>query len=206
MTDSPTRMPTLRTDRLLIRELQPDDLERMYQILDVEEAEGQAPPSIDGRRKWLEWNIASANLLASLDQPPYGDRAIVLQATGEVIGACGLTPAMVLSGRFPALQALGVMPSQNAAYPEVGLFWHVGRAFRGRGYATEAGAALIHYAFGTMHLQRIVATTEYDNLASQRVMEHLGMTIERNPFEDPPWLQIVATLANKNVPPSDPFA
>jgi RimJ/RimL family protein N-acetyltransferase len=206
MTDSPTRMPTLRTDRLLIRELQPDDLEPMYQILDVDEAEGQAPPSIDERRKWLEWNIASANLLASLDQPPYGDRAIVLQSTGEVIGACGLTPAMVLSGRFPALQALGVMPSQNAAYPEVGLFWHVGRAFRGRGYATEAGAALIQYAFGTMHLQRIVATTEYDNLASQRVMEHLGMTIERNPAEDPPWVQIVATLANKNVPASDPFA
>jgi RimJ/RimL family protein N-acetyltransferase len=177
----------------------------MYQILDVEEAEDGTPPPIEDRCKWLEWNIASANLLASLDQPPYGDRAIVLEETGEVIGACGLTPAIVLSGRFPALQALGVVPSQNAAYPEVGLFWHVGGAFRGRGYATEAGAALIHYAFGTMRLQRIVATTEYDNLASQRVMEHLGMEIERNPLDDPPWLQIVASLANRNVPSSDPF-
>ena len=40
------------------------------------------------------------------------------------------------------------------------------------------------------------ATTTYDNAASIGVMRKLGMRIERNPFPDPPWLQIVGICEN----------
>ena len=44
------------------------------------------------------------------------------------------------------------------------------------------------------NLKRLVATTEYDNFASQAVMTKLGMRLERNPFPEPPWLQLVGIL------------
>lgn len=191
-------MPDLVTDRLLIRVFFEDDLKAAHQILDVEEAEaeGRTPPELEYRRRLIKWTQGHVNIQAELRQPPYADRAIVLRETDEVIGSVGLVPGLCMSGRFPSLRALGVPPGDDAVYAEVALFWHLGRNHRGRGYATEAGREMIRYAFETLHMQRVIATAEYDNLASQQVMQRLGMTIERNPLTDPTWLQIVATLAN----------
>jgi ribosomal-protein-alanine N-acetyltransferase len=196
--DSPTAMPELVTERLLIRVFREDDLEAAHKILDVEEAvaDGSPPPDLEHRRRLIEWTRGQVNIQAALLQPPYADRAIVLRETDQLVGSVGLVPGMCMSGRFPSLRALGVLPGDDAVYAEVALFWHVGRNHRGRGYATEAGREMIRYAFESLHVQRVIATTEDDNLASQRVMQRLGMTIERNPLPHPTWLQIVATLAN----------
>ncbi len=78
--------------------------------------------------------------------------------------------------------------------PEVGLYWAVLPEQQRRGYATEAAQALVQYAFTVLKLQRIVATTTYDNLASIAVMRKLGMRLGRNPSRDPAWLQIVGIL------------
>jgi RimJ/RimL family protein N-acetyltransferase len=51
--------------------------------------------------------------------------------------------------------------------------------------------------FQTMGLHYIVATTEYDNQASIRTMQRLGMTIEHNPDATPEWFQVVGILENK---------
>jgi hypothetical protein len=45
-------------------------------------------------------------------------------------------------------------------------------------------------------LKRVIATTMYDNAASMGVMRKLGIHIERNPYPDPPWLQVVGVLDN----------
>ena len=78
--------------------------------------------------------------------------------------------------------------------PAVGMYWMLDPAHRGNGYATEAAAALIAYGFGEMRLQRIVATTEHTNTASQAVMSRLGMRLDRNPEPEPPWFQVVGML------------
>ena len=78
----------------------------------------------------------------------------------------------------------------------MGLFWGTAPTHQGNGYATEAAQALIDYLFTHERLARIVANTEYDNLASQAVMKKLGMTLDRNPQADPPWLQIMGVLEN----------
>jgi ribosomal-protein-alanine N-acetyltransferase len=52
-------------------------------------------------------------------------------------------------------------------------------------------------------LQRVVATTTYNNAASIRVMQKLGMTIERNPLPDPPWFQVVGVLESPSRPAVD---
>jgi hypothetical protein len=46
---------------------------------------------------------------------------------------------------------------------------------------TEAAGAMIGYAFERLHLQRVIATTTRDNLASRRVMAKLGMRVGENP-------------------------
>jgi hypothetical protein len=56
---------------------------------------------------------------------------------------------------------------------------------------------MIDYAFQQLRLKRIVATTTYDNAASMGVMQKVGMRIARNPYPDPPWLQVVGVLENR---------
>lgn len=46
----------------------------------------------------------------------------------------------------------------------------------GRGYASEAVAAVLAHAFGTLGLSRVVADVDEPNAASIRVLEKLGMS------------------------------
>ncbi len=125
-------------------------------------------------------------------QPPYGDRAVVLKSTNTVIGAVGYVPCFDVFEQIPGLQR-GEAPSDDRVC-EFGLFWAIDPDHQRQGYATEAAQALIDFAFQQLQLKRIIATTEYDNLASQGVMRKLGMTISKNPLPDPPWLQVVGIL------------
>jgi ribosomal-protein-alanine N-acetyltransferase len=56
--------------------------------------------------------------------------------------------------------------------------WIFNRAYHGHGYATEAAIALLQYGFEALHLHRIIATCQPENVASCRVMEKLGMRRE----------------------------
>jgi RimJ/RimL family protein N-acetyltransferase len=124
-----------------------------------------------------------------LRQPPYGDRAVVLKETGALVGSVGFVPCLAPFGQIPSFGGMEGSPST----PEVGLFWALRPGERGKGYATEA-AAMVRFAFDELRLRRLVATTEFENLASIAVMRRLGMTIERNPFPSPHWLQVVGVL------------
>ncbi|HWE61498.1 MAG TPA: GNAT family N-acetyltransferase [Chloroflexota bacterium] len=48
-------------------------------------------------------------------------------------------------------------------------------AYRGQGYATEAGRALSAWASSQPHVRRVTAECLHDNLPSIRVLERLGM-------------------------------
>ena len=56
--------------------------------------------------------------------------------------------------------------------------WVFNGAYHGHGYATEAAMALLQYGFERLHLHRIIATCQPENVASCRVMEKLGMRRE----------------------------
>jgi RimJ/RimL family protein N-acetyltransferase len=181
-------MPTLETERLLIRPLAPDDLEACLRVLD--DGPATAPEAVEARRAWLEWTVASYVQLARLHQPPYGERAIALRDGGRVVGACGYAPCLEPFGQLPSFR----LPPDRRFSAEVGLFWALAPEHRGRGYATEAAAALIRHAFESLRLRRVVATTSDDNRASAAVMRRLGMRVERNPLAEPHWLQVVGVL------------
>lgn len=180
-------LPALETERLIVRPFVLSDLEDVYRLYDdVDDADRIA------RRQWLEWTIAGYEQYAALYQPPYGERAICLKSTNEFIGAVGYVPCLNPFGQMPFGQKNGIAAGHRTT--EFGLYWSVLSAHRNQGYATEAARTIVEHAFAHLELARIVATTEYENGASQAVMRHLGMRIERNPLPTPPWLQVVGVL------------
>jgi len=104
-------------------------------------------------------------------------------------------PCLAPFGQLPSLQTT---EGSSLYTTEFGLYYALSPAYQRQGYATEAARGMIRYAFNTLRLKRIVATTTYDNVASMGVMRKLGMRIEKNPYPDPPWLQVVGILENGN--------
>lgn len=193
-------MPILKTRRLLIRSFEPDDLESIYQILDVDlnEAETGAEKltSLQERAVWLQWAVLNPNQLARLNQPPYGDRAVVLRSSNTIIGACGYVPCLNYFEQVPGFANLPKPPGESRTSTAFGLFYAISPTYQRQGYAAEAAQALIDYAFQHLRLKRIIAETDYDNLGSIGVMRKLGMRIEKNLYPEPPWLQVVGILEN----------
>ncbi len=83
------------------------------------------------------------------------------KATGDVIGHCGLLEKEI-EGR-----------------PEVELVYVIMPRLWGRGYATEAGRAIIDYGVAALGCRRLVALIKPQNSASKRVAEKLGFNFDR---------------------------
>jgi RimJ/RimL family protein N-acetyltransferase len=191
-------MPPLQTQRLIVRTLQRDDLDACHALFKAIDATASSnwsataavPARTDAarlrrRRSWLWWAVDNARELARLNQPPLGDRAIVDRASGDLVGLVGFVPSTVPLGQLPSFGAAPNAPH----HLELGMFWAVHPQRQGKGIASEAAAAMLAYAFDRLGMPRVVATTENDNLASQAVMRRIGMTVERNPYPDPPYFQ-----------------
>jgi ribosomal-protein-alanine N-acetyltransferase len=179
----------LETERLRIQEYTAEDLENRHRLM--AEAFGESG-SLEDTRQWLIWTLANYRELARLHQPPYGDYAIALRSSGEIIGSVGLVPLIV-----PWNSLLDPTPPPHYfTSPEFGLFWAVFPAHRARGYASEAGRAMLKFVFESLRARRVVATTEFENEASQQVMRKLGMKLLHNNSGDPFWCQIVGVLDN----------
>jgi RimJ/RimL family protein N-acetyltransferase len=190
-------MPELKTERLTIRPVHDDDFEAIYQHrraigwVDENQTEAEQRANVRHYTKWLALNHMA---LARLYQPPYGDRAIVLRATNELIGMCGIVPYISDFSVFPSF---GGANKGGLAQAEVGLMWAITPEYWRRGYASETAQALIAYCFVELRLHRVIATTEHDNIPSQAVMRKVGMRIEKNPFPEPPWHQVLGILENR---------
>ena len=185
----------LETPRLIIRAFQSADLHAIHRILNLTFGDGSKiadEAALNERRAWLEWSRLSAEWLPKMFKPPYGDRAVVVKSANEVIGSVGYVPCFDTFEQIPGLGR----GEPHSAYriPEFGLFWAIDPARQRQGYATEAAQAMIDFAFQQLRAKRLITTTEYDNTASIGVMRKLGMRLEKNPFPDPSWLQVVGIL------------
>jgi RimJ/RimL family protein N-acetyltransferase len=79
------------------------------------------------------------------------------------------------SGGFAGFVGLNV-PSFAAPFtPCVEVGWRLAPGYWGQGYATEAAAAVVDFAFETLGLSEIVSFTVPANRRSRAVMERLGM-------------------------------
>jgi RimJ/RimL family protein N-acetyltransferase len=150
-------IPILTTPRLVLRPFVLSDLDELAPI-HAEESFWWYPlrsgMSRDETAGFLE------RVTARYDSDGFGIEALLDRESGAMIGWAGLAVPHFLPEILPAV--------------EVG--WRLASAWRGRGLATEAGAAAVEFGFTKGGLDRIVSIYEPENAASGRVMEHLGFT------------------------------
>lgn len=73
---------------------------------------------------------------------------------------------------------IGIVSAFRDAPFEYGLYYHLGRAYWGQGYATEAAIAALAIAFDNSEIVRVSAEALTTNPASSRVLEKIGMKHE----------------------------
>jgi [ribosomal protein S5]-alanine N-acetyltransferase len=92
----------------------------------------------------------------------YGSWPLIEKPSGELVGTALLKP-------LPA-SGTGRQPSQDI---EIG--WHLVRRHWGRGFASEAGKALLCYGFEVLGLDRLHAVVDPDNARSLAVARRIGL-------------------------------
>ena len=152
-----SRMPTLETERLILRKLEPSDAADMFDYAKREDV-----------TRYLTWyphksESATEQYLAYISRL-YGagsfyDWAVVDKGSQRMIGTCGFT-------RFDFRHDSG----------EIG--YVLNPDFWGRGLMPEAAVEVVRFGFENLLLNRIEAKHLTGNEASRRVMEKLGMTYE----------------------------
>lgn len=152
-------MRILITERLLLRHLEPGDLDHLYALYRDPEIRRYFPEgvlSFEQTREELEWFMNGHP-----DRPELGLWATVDKESSRFIGRCGLLPWQI-DGRA-----------------EVEVAYLIDKRYWGQGLATEAAAAIRDYAFGRLGLSRLVCLIDEENAASIRVAEKIGMTFEK---------------------------
>lgn len=195
-----TSMKMLETPRLVIRPFTINDLQSIHQILDHELQDSdfgnEGSQTLVDRERWLQWTLLNYEQLSKLNQPPYGERAIIQKDSNKLIGICGYVPCLDCFEQLCDFNQTENLACQSFTTTEFGLFYAISKSFQGFGFATEATVAMSTYAFEHLHVKRIIATTTYDNEASINVMRKLGMHLKKNPLSSPAWLQVVGILNN----------
>jgi RimJ/RimL family protein N-acetyltransferase len=151
----------LTTDRLLLRQWRDDDLAALIPMY--------ADPEVmryiaDGR---VLGPAETAGKLADMrrhwEEHGFGLFAAELRGSGELVGWVGTAVPLFLPEVLPTV--------------EIG--WRLGRRHWGTGLATEGARAALRFAMVDRGIPRLVSIRHPENTASGRVMEKLGMTVDR---------------------------
>lgn len=143
----------LETERLLLREMQPSDMQDLAEILQDPQVMYAYQHDFSARdvQEWLD------RQMQRYQRDGFGLWAVLQKGTREMVGQAGLT----------------WQPYRGTQVLEVGYllkkkFWH-------RGYAAEAARGCREYAFQELGQDKLHAIIKADNAASIRVAERIGM-------------------------------
>ena len=150
-------MPTLKTERLILRPMRVSDAADMYDYAKGSEVTTyllwSPHPSQSYTKDYLKY-IEKRYRLGE-----FYDWAVVDLESARMIGTCGFT-------RFDFPHDIG----------EIG--YVLSPAFHGRGFGTEAAARVLRFGFEELGLHRIEVKFMQGNAASLHVAEKLGMSFE----------------------------
>ncbi|MCL2562544.1 MAG: GNAT family N-acetyltransferase [Oscillospiraceae bacterium] len=148
-------MGIFETNRLMLREMTPDDLPAMREIVCDERTmyAWNGAWSEEEARKGLQKQIRSYR------EAGFGRWAVVLKETGKVIGICGL---MWCDTDTDSVLEIGYLFRRT--------FWH-------KGYAAEAAAACKRYAFDILGFDEVFSLIRDNNYAAMNVAIRTGMLV-----------------------------
>ncbi len=162
-------MPTIETPRLLLRSWNDDDVRAWAQM----NADPRVMEYFPGTQQPQRSMQAASVLREELERAGYGWFVAEVKGRIPFAGAIALQP----------------VPFEAPFTPANEIGWRFVAHAWGNGYATEAAAAALHYAFDRLGWTQVVAMTAEINLRSRRVMERLGMTHDPNDDFDHPRLE-----------------
>ncbi len=144
------------TDRLAFRKWNAEDLDQFHAIC----SDPQVMQFVGDGQAWSKARTGQFIQLAidTLQENGYCQWAVIHKANQEMIGFCGFVNTDTDS--------------------EIG--WRLAPEYWGQGLATEAARAILKHGIQTLGFQRVIATVQAKNMASIRVIEKLGMTLERS--------------------------
>ena len=156
------RIPTLETNRLILRKILPSDTADMYDYSSRPETSRYLLWSPHANLKYTKKYIAY--LQTAYRNEEFFDFGLVDKESGKMIGTCGFTDFDM---------------DNNSA--EIGYVLHPD--FWGKGFAKEAILRVMAFGFAELHLHRITAKIMTGNSASKRVAEKCGMRHESTHLE-----------------------
>ena len=157
MLDLPEQFLTLQTPRLILRKLAITDADDIFAYA--------SDPQVTTYTAWATHRSINEtyeylnNFVFQMYRSGKGmNLGIVMKKNGKLIGTCSLHTTSV-----HRRAELGYVLSRN--------YW-------GKGLMTEAAKSAIAFGFHVMHLQRIQAICDVNNVSSARVLEKAEMQFE----------------------------
>lgn len=148
--------PTLHTERLLLREIIPSDIQKVFEGLshpDVIKYFGVSFHTLEATREQMDWY---ANMIKN--------------DTGRCWAICSADNSV-----FHGVITLNFW---NKKFRSAEMGYWIFPEFWRKGIVTEAGLKAIEYGFGEMNLHRIKAESEDDNAGSIATLKKLGFQYE----------------------------
>jgi RimJ/RimL family protein N-acetyltransferase len=151
-----SKVPELRTERLLMRGWFEEDFEAWAEICADDEVMRSlgAPGGLDAPESWKQ----IAMWVGHWELKGFGHWLLEHRETGELVGRAGLY--------------------QPAGWPGLEVGWTVARPHWGKGYAPEAARAACAWAHDELGAEHIISLIEPSHTRSIRVAEKLGETVE----------------------------
>ena len=150
-------LPTLETERLILRKMILNDAEAVFAYASNSEVSRytlwETHRSIEDSRAFLEF---ATQKYENGGEPDWG---VVYRGNGCLVGACGLV-------------------NWEAEHARAEVRFVLSREYWGCGLMSEAVRAILRFGFERMNLNRIEARCIAENAASARVMEKAGMVYE----------------------------
>jgi len=146
-------IPTLETERLVLRAWKQEDFEPYARFMaDADVMRYLSGVSLSRADAWR--NLAA--ILGHWVLRGYGMWAVERKSDGAFIGRVGLW--------------------NPEGWPGLEVGWTLGKVYWGQGYATEAARAAMAYGFLTQPVDRLISVIDPRNAPSQAVATRLGET------------------------------
>ena len=150
----------LETDRCVVREMEEEDLDALYQIYEPESVSRYMENLYEDREKERQYIRDYKKYVYAFYE--YGMWIIEEKTTGEIIGRAGIDPK----------------DEENELGYVIGVPW------QNQGYAYEVCGAILEYAEKELGLSEIISRVQPDNKISIRLLHKLGFQKERTATDE----------------------